>query len=78
MNFLISAYVAILFILLTPNMLVRLPPNGSKMTVTLVHALIFGLVFSMTHGAAMKLSSGTSNYCGDKTMTSDYSEKMMY
>ena len=57
MNFLITAYVVILFILLTPNMLVRLPPNGSKMTVTLVHALIFGLVFSMTHNAAMKLAS---------------------
>ena len=69
MNFLISAYVAILFILLTPNMLVRLPPNGSKMTVTLVHALIFGLVFSMTHGAAMKLSSsGTSSYSQKNTM----------
>ena len=83
MNFVITAYVVILFILLTPNTLVRLPPNGDKMTVTLVHALIFGLVFSMTHNTMMKLSvpGGKSNYCGDKTMmagTSDYSEKMMY
>ena len=68
MNFLITAYVVILFILLTPNMLVRLPPNGSKMTVTLVHALIFGLVFSMTHKTVMQLSAGSSNYSGQKAM----------
>jgi len=77
------AYVVILFILLTPNILVRLPPNGDKMTVTLVHALIFGVVFSMTHNAAMKLASGggKSNYCGDKLMGASYyseQKKSMY
>ena len=36
-------YIA-LFFLLTPGVLVTLPPGGSKYMVALVHALIFGLV----------------------------------
>jgi len=36
-------YIA-LFFLLTPGILVTLPPGGSKYVVALVHALIFGLV----------------------------------
>ena len=61
-------YVVVLFILLTPGILVMLPPGGDKMTVTLVHALIFGLIFSMAHGTIMKLSSGQSYYEHDKMM----------
>ncbi len=34
----------ILFFLLTPGILVCLPPGGSKYTVALVHSLIFGLI----------------------------------
>lgn len=34
----------ILFFLLTPGILVSLPPNGSKYTVAFVHALVFGLI----------------------------------
>ena len=65
-----------MFILLTPGILVMLPPGGDKMTVTLVHALIFGIIFSMTHGTIMKLSSGKSYYHGDKMMMDgEYSDK---
>jgi hypothetical protein len=36
-------YIA-LFFFLTPGILVRLPPGGSKYMVALVHAVIFGLL----------------------------------
>ena len=34
----------ILFFLLSPGILVRLPPGGDKYSVALVHALVFGLI----------------------------------
>lgn len=46
-----SVFGAILFFLLSPGILLRLPSNGSKMTVALVHALVFGLVFYFAHRA---------------------------
>jgi hypothetical protein len=42
-------FVAVLFFVLTPGVLVRLPPNGSKMAVAAVHALVFALVYQLTH-----------------------------
>ena len=50
-------YPVILFILLSPNILLRLPPGGDKFTVVLVHALVFGLALHFT-------SSMTSGYMG--------------
>uniref|UniRef100_A0A6C0I0I8 Uncharacterized protein n=1 Tax=viral metagenome TaxID=1070528 RepID=A0A6C0I0I8_9ZZZZ len=49
MSLLVSLYAAILFFILTPNVLLRLPKNGSKFTVALVHAAVFGLIFWLTH-----------------------------
>jgi hypothetical protein len=34
----------ILFFLLTPGILLRLPPGGDKYTVAFVHAVVFGLI----------------------------------
>jgi hypothetical protein len=34
----------VLFVLLSPGILVRLPPNGSKWTVAIVHGIIFAIV----------------------------------
>ncbi len=42
-------YVFLLFFILTPGILLRLPPKGSKVTVALVHGLVFVLVFHFTH-----------------------------
>lgn len=36
---------AVLAFLLSPGLLVKLPKNGSKVTVAAVHALVFGLLF---------------------------------
>ena len=49
MSLVVSIYAAILFFVLTPSILLRLPKNGSKFTVALVHAAVFGLLFWLTH-----------------------------
>jgi hypothetical protein len=41
-------YVVILFVLLTPGILLSLPPKGSKWTVAIVHGLVFALVLCLT------------------------------
>lgn len=49
MNWAVTIYSAILFFVLTPGILVRLPPKASNMVVTATHAVIFALVFHFTH-----------------------------
>jgi hypothetical protein len=49
MEFVLSLYVAVLFFVLVPGVLLSLPKGGSKYTVAVVHALVFGLVFHVTH-----------------------------
>jgi hypothetical protein len=44
-----SLYAAVLFFLLTPGVLLSLPPGGSRTTVALTHAVVFGLVWALTH-----------------------------
>ena len=58
MNWTVTFYAAILFFLLTPAILVRLPPKGGKFTVAAVHALVFALVFHFTHKIVWQLSMG--------------------
>jgi hypothetical protein len=48
MNWIVTIYAAILFFVLTPGILVSLPPKGSKMTVAAVHAIIFALIMQFT------------------------------
>jgi hypothetical protein len=48
MNWLFSLYVAILFFILTPAVLLRIPKNGSKYTVAAVHAIVFALLLHFT------------------------------
>ena len=49
MSILVSLYTAILFFILVPGVLLRLPPKGGKFTVAAVHALVFGLIYHFTH-----------------------------
>jgi len=53
-----SLYAAVLFYLLTPGILLSLPAGGSKMTVALTHAAVFGLVWYVTHKAVWHFVSG--------------------
>jgi hypothetical protein len=50
-----AVYAAVLFYLLTPGVLVSLPPGASRMTVNLTHAALFGLVWHFTHKMVWKM-----------------------
>jgi hypothetical protein len=58
MNLTVTLYAAILFFILSPNVLLRIPSNGSKLVVAAVHALVFALIFHFTHKFVWKLSVG--------------------
>ncbi len=44
-------YAAVLFYLLTPGVLVSLPPGGSRTTVAVTHAIVFSVVWCYTYKA---------------------------
>ena len=46
---LMFVFTALLFFVLTPGILLSLPPKGSKMMVAGVHAIVFALVLTFTH-----------------------------
>ena len=48
MNFVVALYAAILFFILSPNVLLRLPKKGSVKVVAAVHAVVFGLLLLFT------------------------------
>jgi hypothetical protein len=48
MSWIFSLYVAFLFFILTPAILVRLPPKGDKYTVAGFHAVVFALILHFT------------------------------
>ena len=62
MHLFVTIYVALLFFVLAPGILLSLPPGGSKMTVAAVHAVVFALIFHFTHNLVLRLgnSSGLS------------------
>jgi len=49
-----ALYVAILFYVLTPGVLLSLPAGGSKTTVALTHAVVFAVVYHFTHKLVWK------------------------
>ena len=58
MQWLMLAFVALLFAALTPGVLLRLPPGGSKLTVALTHGVVFALVYHFTHKIATGILYG--------------------
>ena len=44
---------AVLFFLLTPGIILSLPPGGSKITVALTHAVVFGIVCTLFQNTIM-------------------------
>ena len=48
MNMFMAIYCAILFFVLSPGVLLRIPKNGSKFVVAGVHAIVFGVVAFFT------------------------------
>lgn len=49
-NIVTSVFAALLFVALTPGVLLRIPPKGGKWTVLLVHALVYFLIYFLFHG----------------------------
>lgn len=58
MNLIVALYCAIIFFVLTPGVLLRIPPNGSKFVVAAVHAVVLGVVLYFTEKFVWKLSLG--------------------
>ena len=56
MNLVMSLYVVLLFVLLTPGVLLTLPKGGSKLTVAAVHGVVFAVVYYLTHRFVWRLS----------------------
>jgi len=51
MNVYLSLYLALLFVVLTPGVLLSLPPGGSKLVVAATHGVVFALVYHLTYKA---------------------------
>jgi hypothetical protein len=51
-------YAFLLFFVLTPGVLVYLPPKGGKMVVAAVHALVFAIVWTLTNKLVWKATVG--------------------
>jgi len=49
-----ALYAAALFFVLTPGIVLSLPPGGSKTTVALTHAAVFGAAWMLTHKLVWK------------------------
>ena len=64
MNLVVALYSAILFFVLSPNVFLRLPRNGSKMVVAAVHALVFAVILYFTQKWVWKLSVGLEGMDG--------------
>lgn len=67
-------YVIVLFVLLTPGILLRLPPKGSPLVVAIVHGVVFAVVMYFTHRMVYRMSVDGFGYgmdgfsmCKDKT-----------
>jgi len=75
MSLVCSLYVAILFFLLTPGILLRIPKGGSKYAVAGLHALIFGVVLFLTRRFVWRLSAsleGFDSHTGEPTTTTTH------
>jgi len=66
MHFFVAIYSAILFFLLTPNILVTLPPASfkysSKYVVAATHSLVFAVVYMFTHTFVKKMTKSLEGY----------------
>lgn len=49
MNIFMFFYVFLLFVLLTPGILLSLPPRGGKWITAIVHGIVFSFVLWITH-----------------------------
>ena len=58
MNLFMNLYMVLLFVLLTPGILLTLPKGGKKLTVAIVHGIVFVVVYYFTHMTVWGLTEG--------------------
>jgi hypothetical protein len=56
MNAFVFVYIVVLFVVLTPGILVSLPAKGGKYVVAFTHAVVFAAVWWITHKFVWQLS----------------------
>jgi len=56
MNFIVSLYCVLLFIVLPPGLIVSIPFKGKSLITVGVHAIIFAIIFHFTHKAVWRFS----------------------
>jgi hypothetical protein len=61
MNVKFSIFVVLLFVVLTPGILLRLPPKGGKFIVALVHGVVFTVIICLAHKYASTYLEGATN-----------------
>jgi len=61
MYFIVSFYAACLFFILTPNVILRIPPKGNDIVVAVVHTCIFALIYNFTNKFVWTFSLGWIN-----------------
>jgi len=57
-NITMTLFIAALFAVLTPGVLLSLPPGGSKLVKAGVHGLVFALVFHFSYQYIARMSEG--------------------
>jgi len=62
MNFTFTLFVALLFVVLSPGVLLSLPSKGSLLTKVLVHSVVFAVVFYLTAPMAWQLSTSVEGF----------------
>ena len=62
MNWICTIYVAVLFFVLTPGVLLSLPPKSSKLVVAATHAVVFALIWHFTHKIVWRMSVGHEGF----------------
>ena len=66
MNLILILYTVLLFVALTPGVLLRLPKGGSKLTVAAVHGIVFMVVYTFTVNTVLKLSAQMEGFVEKK------------
>ena len=58
MNFVLFIVIVLLFVALTPGILVSLPPKSTKLVVALTHGVVFAVVWTLIHKPIWRLTHG--------------------
>ena len=62
MNLIVTLFTALLFVVLTPGVLLTLPKGGAKLTVAVVHGLVFAVVYYFTAKIVVDLTGEAEGF----------------